>query len=113
LPEVKEFLESFPKYKSNHDSGKYNITVPHPFKFDKPKQKLSIREQKLEADRRLKEIEHEIEMKPFKRTNYPVRSEEERQRERAHSAQPMAQDVMDNPPFQANPVPWYCKVAIY
>ena len=36
-PEVKEFLESFPKFPREDGTGKYNITVPKPFKFDKVK----------------------------------------------------------------------------
>lgn len=57
-------MKSFPRFPRDDGKGKYRITVPEPFKFDKRDKvkEKSIREKKLEEDLLLKErfIDYEI-----------------------------------------------------
>lgn len=153
-PEVKEFMQSFPMHPRDDGKGKYRITVPEPFKFDK-RDKVkgkSIREVKLEEELRWKELEEQYEIaQQFAAKDIPkstlekryekILSDNERRRdevkrqskaltkanERPFSFYTREQeaakeinppeasewDVMNNEPFKANPVPWYCKVNLY
>ncbi len=63
-PEVKQFMESFPRFPREDRKGKYKITVPEPFKFDKRDKGKgkSIREQKLEEELKWKKLEEDYEI---------------------------------------------------
>lgn len=57
-------MSSFPMHPRDDGKGKYRITVPEPFKFDK-RDKVkgkSIREVKLEEELRWKEVEEQYEI---------------------------------------------------
>ena len=62
--EIQDHMKSFPRFPWDDGKGKYRITVPEPFKFDKRDKvkEKSIREKKLEEDLLLKErfIDYEI-----------------------------------------------------
>ena len=65
-PEVKTYMQSFPRFPRDDGKGKYRITVPEPFNFDK-RDKIQaktkrIREQKLEDELKWKDMEIEYEM---------------------------------------------------
>ena len=76
--EIKQFMESlvqyqngeysaiisFPRFPRNDGKGKYQITVPEPFKFDKRDKGKgkSIREQKLEEDLKWKRMVEDYEI---------------------------------------------------
>lgn len=56
--EIQDFMKGFPRFPWDDGKGKYRITVPEPFKFDK-RDKLkekSIREKWLDEDLKLKEL---------------------------------------------------------
>lgn len=63
-PEVKQFMQSFPRFPRNDGKGRYKITVPEQPEFEKrAKNKTkTIREKRNEEEQEMKEREHQYEM---------------------------------------------------